>query len=48
MNAALASLGHDPHPVEAYRYFVGDGVTALASRTLPAAMMRGPHERRNF
>lgn len=39
MNAALESLGFPPHPVAAYRLFVGDGVEALARRALP----RGPH-----
>ena len=34
-NRSLARLGLPPHPVQAYRYFVGDGLAVLASRTLP-------------
>jgi phosphoglycolate phosphatase len=36
VNAVLASLGHPVHAVDAYRYFVGDGVETLMRRTLPA------------
>jgi len=36
-NAALRQLGFPPHPTDAYRYFVGDGVTNLILRTLPEA-----------
>lgn len=36
MNAALAALGQPAHPVEAYRFFVGDGVEALVRRSAPA------------
>ena len=35
MNAVLRRSGHPEHPVEAYKYFVGDGVEALARRALP-------------
>ncbi len=35
MNAVLRRNGHPEHPLEAYRYFVGDGVEALARRVLP-------------
>jgi phosphoglycolate phosphatase len=35
-NAALCRHGFPPHPVDAYRYFVGDGVPVLISRTVPA------------
>jgi len=35
MNTALESLGFPPHPVDAYRYMVGDGVETLARRALP-------------
>jgi phosphoglycolate phosphatase len=35
MNAALGALGFPPHPLAAYRYFVGDGVENLALRALP-------------
>src|SRR5512145_2696504 len=34
-NAALARNGFPAHPVDAYRYFVGDGVPALVSRVVP-------------
>jgi phosphoglycolate phosphatase len=36
MNAVLAALGYPVHPMEAYNYFVGDGVDNLVRRTLPA------------
>lgn len=36
MNAALASYGWPAHPVDSYRYFVGDGFEVLARRTMPA------------
>lgn len=35
-NAALGRHGFPPHPVDSYRYFVGDGVPVLVSRTVPA------------
>ena len=35
MNASLKRFGFPPHPVEAYKYFVGDGIMNLASRALP-------------
>ena len=35
-NRCLAALGLPGHPVEAYRYFVGDGIAALSRRALPA------------
>lgn len=35
MNASLIRLGFPPHPVDAYRYFVGDGTDSLARRVLP-------------
>jgi phosphoglycolate phosphatase len=34
-NAALARHGFPAHPVDAYKYFVGDGVPMLVSRTVP-------------
>ncbi|OHD59705.1 MAG: HAD family hydrolase [Spirochaetes bacterium GWF1_49_6] len=37
MNAALASMGYPGHARDEYRYFVGDGVRALAERVLPEA-----------
>jgi phosphoglycolate phosphatase len=35
-NAALRRHGFPPHASESYRYFVGDGVPVLVSRTVPA------------
>jgi phosphoglycolate phosphatase len=35
MNAVLESLGYPPHPLASYRHFTGDGVVALAERSLP-------------
>jgi phosphoglycolate phosphatase len=34
-NAAIATLGFPQHPVQAFRYFVGDGIEVLARRILP-------------
>jgi len=34
-NAALQRHGFPPHPLDSYRYFVGDGVSMLVARTLP-------------
>ena len=36
MNVVLARHGFPTHPAELYRQFVGEGVTTLASRVLPA------------
>jgi phosphoglycolate phosphatase len=36
VNRALASLGLPPHPIDAYRHFVGEGIVVLAQRVLPA------------
>lgn len=35
MNFALEQLGFPPHPVDAYRYFIGDSVKLMVSRALP-------------
>ena len=35
MNAVLRSMGYPGHPVDAYRYFVGEGMEMLARRALP-------------
>ncbi len=35
VNAVLAEQGFPVHPVEAYRYFVGDGAAVLIGRVLP-------------
>ena len=37
VNAMLAEAGHPTHPVEAYRYMVGEGVEKLVTRALPEA-----------
>ena len=34
-NQALAALGYPTHDVEAYRYFVGNGINKLFERALP-------------
>jgi phosphoglycolate phosphatase len=34
-NRVLAAQGYPPHPVDAYRYFVGDGARRLIERALP-------------
>jgi phosphoglycolate phosphatase len=36
MNRVLLRLGFPAHPVDAYRYFVGEGMEILARRALPA------------
>ncbi len=43
MNAVLREQGFPEHPLEAYRYFVGEGMETLVRRTLPA----GPEGRKN-
>lgn len=35
MNRSLETMGHPIHDVDAYRYFVGDGIHQLALRALP-------------
>lgn len=40
MNQVLQLLGFPEHAPEAYKYFVGDGMTNLASRALPPAQRR--------
>ena len=37
-NKVLESKGLKPHPVDAYRYFVGSGVRHLMERILPRAL----------
>ena len=34
-NESLSAMGHAPHPVESYRYFIGDGARVAAERCLP-------------
>ena len=36
MNRVLSRQGLPSHPTQAYRYFVGDGITNLVQRALPA------------
>jgi phosphoglycolate phosphatase len=36
MNRVLTEQGLPPHPVHAYRYFVGNGISTLVQRALPA------------
>jgi phosphoglycolate phosphatase len=36
VNAVLGSLQYPPHPLESYKYFVGDGMDTLARRVIPA------------
>ena len=40
MNRVLTRQGLPPHPVQAYRYFVGDGMVNLVQRALPAGAHR--------
>ena len=35
MNRVLTGQGFPAHPIQAYRYFVGDGITKLVQRALP-------------
>jgi len=37
-NSALRSMGYPLHPVDRYRYFVGDGLMTLARRIVPEAI----------
>jgi phosphoglycolate phosphatase len=37
MNTVLSSLGYPVHRMDAYRYFVGDGIENLVLRSLPEA-----------
>ncbi len=41
-NLVRAELGLPPHPADAYRHFVGDGLTELLHRAIPARHLRGP------
>jgi len=35
MNASLKQFGFPPHPVDTYKYLIGDGLVNLVSRALP-------------
>ena len=37
VNFVLKEHGHPAHPLQAYRYFIGDGIEALVKRALPLA-----------
>lgn len=39
-NRTLEHFGYPPHPVDAYRYFVGDGQRACVERCLPPDALR--------
>jgi phosphoglycolate phosphatase len=41
-NLVRAELGLPPHPADAYKHFVGDGLTELLRRAIPARHLRGP------
>lgn len=45
MNTVLERLGFLPHPVPAYRRFVGDGMEMLVRRTLPEGSGEGAVQR---
>jgi phosphoglycolate phosphatase len=38
MNVALKAAGYPEHPVDAYKYFVGDGMENLVKRSLPKSV----------
>ncbi len=40
VNAVLAQNGFREHPVDAYRYFVGDGIDVLVQRAFPAESIK--------
>lgn len=40
-NASLAAAGYPEHPCDAYRTFVGNGITVLIQRALPPDVARG-------
>jgi phosphoglycolate phosphatase len=42
VNTVRAELGLPPHPNEAYKRFVGDGLKELLVRALPPEALRGP------
>jgi len=41
MNNVLKRFGYPPHPIEAYRYHVGDGAAILTNRVLPDTHRNG-------
>lgn len=47
VNAVLSACGAEPHPIPAYKAFVGEGVGVLVRRAFPEALIRGEdYERR--
>ena len=46
MNRVLQRAGYPTHPIEAYKYFVGDGMTNLIKRVLPESVRDEPTVRR--
>lgn len=42
VNAVLKQNGCREHPVDAYRYFVGDGIDILVKRVFPLELWAGP------
>lgn len=42
MNTVLADQGFPAHPIDAYRYFVGDGMKKLVTRALPSKAAKDP------
>jgi phosphoglycolate phosphatase len=48
MNSVLEALGYPTHPVDAYRNFVGDGVTNLVKRALPPEWHERAHGEHGF
>ena len=43
VNAVLREKGYKEHPVDAYRYFVGDGIDALVQRAFPEEITDEKH-----
>ncbi len=44
-NQVLAEFGYPIHPVDAYRYFVGDGLRTLIERIAPAGLTEKEYDR---
>ncbi len=44
VNSVLKEKGFKEHSVEAYRYFVGDGIDVLVKRAFPAELTGSEHE----
>ncbi|HMO50069.1 MAG TPA: HAD family hydrolase [Kiritimatiellia bacterium] len=48
MNRTLEAMGFPAHPVDAFRYFIGDGVTLLVQRALPPEVRESPEVLEQF